>query len=53
MLSGLVAEGDIKNLILLSSRKSMEKIPLVVCVVKECHPNGLGDMSILIKVKCQ
>ncbi|QCE10446.1 hypothetical protein DEO72_LG10g1676 [Vigna unguiculata] len=46
---GLVAEGDIKNLILLSSRKSMEKIPLVVCVVKECHSNGLGDISIVIK----
>jgi len=31
----------------------MEKIPLVVCVVKECHSNGLGDISIVIKVKWQ
>jgi len=28
----------------------MNRLPLVACVVKECKPNGLGDMLINIKV---
>ncbi|XP_014522599.1 uncharacterized protein LOC106779077 [Vigna radiata var. radiata] len=29
--------------------KSMSTLHLVVCIVKECHPNGLGDMKLSLK----
>jgi len=43
-------DGDIKNITPLSNRKSMNRMRFVACVVKECKPNGLGDMLITIKV---
>ncbi|XP_027911556.1 uncharacterized protein LOC114170270 [Vigna unguiculata] len=46
---GLVDDGDIKNITPLSKRKSMNRMPFVACVVKECKPNDLGDMLITIK----
>ncbi|XP_027911476.1 uncharacterized protein LOC114170191 [Vigna unguiculata] len=46
---GLVDDGDIKNITPLSNRKSMNRMRFVACVVKECKPNGLGDLLITIK----
>ena len=46
----LVQNGDIKNITPLSQRKSLERMPFMACVVKECKPNGLGDMLITMKV---
>ncbi|KOM55483.1 hypothetical protein LR48_Vigan10g137500 [Vigna angularis] len=46
----LVLEGDMKKLNQLDSAKSIARLPLVACLVKECKPNGLGDMQLTIKV---
>ncbi|XP_052723793.1 uncharacterized protein LOC108344279 [Vigna angularis] len=45
----LVLEGDMKKLNQLDSAKSIARLPLVACLVKECKPNGLGDMQLTIK----
>ncbi|XP_027907620.1 uncharacterized protein LOC114166932 [Vigna unguiculata] len=45
----LVQDRDIKNITPLSQRKSLERMPFMACVVKECKPNGLGDMLITMK----
>jgi len=48
--AGLVQDGDFKNVTPLSSSKTIPRLPFVTCLVKECKPNGLGDMQICIKV---
>ncbi|KOM57723.1 hypothetical protein LR48_Vigan11g075600 [Vigna angularis] len=40
----LVSDGDMKNLNQLDSAKSVARLPFVACLIKECKPNGLGDM---------
>ncbi|QCD89089.1 hypothetical protein DEO72_LG4g27 [Vigna unguiculata] len=46
---GLVQDGDFKNVTPLSCSKTIPRLPFVTCLVKECKPNGLGDMQICIK----
>ncbi|KOM57912.1 hypothetical protein LR48_Vigan11g094500 [Vigna angularis] len=47
---GLVEDGNINNVTQLERVKSMHVLPFVACIVKECNPNGLGDMKIVVKV---
>ncbi|KOM32214.1 hypothetical protein LR48_Vigan01g177000 [Vigna angularis] len=47
---GLVQDGNINNVTQLERVKSMHVLPFVACIVKECNPNGLGDMKIVVKV---
>ncbi|XP_014499360.1 uncharacterized protein LOC106760443 [Vigna radiata var. radiata] len=46
---GLVEDGNINNVTQLERVKSMHVLPFVACIVKECNPNGLGDMKITVK----
>ncbi|KAG2397246.1 uncharacterized protein HKW66_Vig0145180 [Vigna angularis] len=46
---GLVQDGNINNVTQLERVKSMHVLPFVACIVKECNPNGLGDMKIVVK----
>ncbi|XP_014515567.1 ankyrin repeat and ELMO domain-containing protein D-like [Vigna radiata var. radiata] len=45
----IVKDGDINNANHLHIAKSVSTLHLVVCIVKECHPNGLGDMKLSLK----
>ncbi|XP_014511694.1 uncharacterized protein LOC106770396 [Vigna radiata var. radiata] len=45
----IVKDGDINNVTQLHTAKSMSTLHLVVCIVKECQPNGLGDMKLTLK----
>jgi len=36
---------------MLATKESSSRLALVPCVVKSCEPNGLGDMSITVKVR--
>ncbi|XP_014503337.1 uncharacterized protein LOC106763685 [Vigna radiata var. radiata] len=45
----IVKDRDINNVTHLDTEKSVSMLPLVVCIVKECHPNGLGDMQLTLK----
>ncbi|QCD99767.1 hypothetical protein DEO72_LG7g1053 [Vigna unguiculata] len=45
----LVEAEDIKNITPLAKKKSLDRLPFVACVVKECKPNDLGDMLITVK----
>ncbi|WVZ10842.1 hypothetical protein V8G54_015372 [Vigna mungo] len=45
----IVEDGDIKNVTHLQTGKSWSTLHLVVCIVKECFPNGLGDMLLTLK----
>ncbi|WVZ17719.1 hypothetical protein V8G54_010701 [Vigna mungo] len=47
---GLVEDGNMNNVTQLERVKSMHVLPFVACIVKECKPNGLGDMKIAVKV---
>ncbi|WVY96894.1 hypothetical protein V8G54_029045 [Vigna mungo] len=38
-----------ENVTKLECVKSMVRLPFVACIVKECNPNGLGDMKISVK----
>jgi len=40
----------LKVLILLSKRKSMNRIPFVACVFKECNQTALGKCSSLLRL---
>ncbi|QCE10171.1 hypothetical protein DEO72_LG10g1397 [Vigna unguiculata] len=46
---GLLKEGKIANATQLASCKCTSILPFVACIVKQCKPNGLGDMQISIK----
>ncbi|KOM52194.1 hypothetical protein LR48_Vigan09g085300 [Vigna angularis] len=46
----LVPDGDMKNVNQLQSAKSVARLPLVACLIKECKSNGLGDMQLTLKV---
>ncbi|XP_052734074.1 uncharacterized protein LOC128196626 [Vigna angularis] len=46
---GLVKDGKFENVNSLQEAKSAEVLPLVVCILKECKPNGLGDMQLTLK----
>ncbi|KOM31181.1 hypothetical protein LR48_Vigan01g073600 [Vigna angularis] len=48
--SGLVTDGKFENVNSLDEAKSAEVFPFVACILKECKPNGLGDMQLTIKV---
>jgi len=43
-------ECDIKNVTLMFSTKFFDKLPFVASVVKDCKPNGLDDLLIIVKV---
>ncbi|WVY92330.1 hypothetical protein V8G54_037844 [Vigna mungo] len=45
----IVEDGDIKNVTHLQTGKSWSTLHLVVCIVKECFPNELGDMLLTLK----
>ncbi|WVY96436.1 hypothetical protein V8G54_028587 [Vigna mungo] len=45
----VVKDGDINNVTKLATGKSQSTLHLVVCIVKECIPNGLGDMKLTLK----
>ncbi|XP_022636080.1 uncharacterized protein LOC106760684 isoform X2 [Vigna radiata var. radiata] len=47
---GLVEHGNMDNVTKLECGKSMLRLPFVACIVKQCNPNGLGDMKISVKV---
>ncbi|KOM43130.1 hypothetical protein LR48_Vigan05g073400 [Vigna angularis] len=47
--AGLVKDGKFDNVNSLQEAKSAEVLPLVVCILKECKPNGLGDMQLSLK----
>ena len=47
---GLVKDGDINNTAHLGSCNRTGILPFVACIVKQCNPNGLGDMQICVKV---
>ena len=51
--AGLLKEGKIENATQLGSCKCTTILPFVACIVKQCKPNGLGDMQISIKVNVQ
>jgi len=51
--AGLLKEGKIENATQLGSCKCTTILPFVACIVKQCKPNGLGDMQISIKVSIQ
>ncbi|QCE10551.1 hypothetical protein DEO72_LG10g1781 [Vigna unguiculata] len=46
---GLVKDGDINNTAHLGSCNRTGILPFVACIVKQCNPNGLGDMQICVK----
>ncbi|BAU03600.1 hypothetical protein VIGAN_UM140000 [Vigna angularis var. angularis] len=46
---GLVKDEKFENVNSLQEAKSAEVLPLVVCILKECKPNGLGDMQLTLK----
>ncbi|QCD86776.1 hypothetical protein DEO72_LG3g1302 [Vigna unguiculata] len=46
---GLLKKGKIENATQLVSCKCTSILPFVPCIVKQCKPNGLGDMQISIK----
>jgi len=48
--AGLVKDGDINNTTHLGSCNRTGILPFVACIVKQCNPNGLGDMQICVKV---
>ncbi|QCE02206.1 hypothetical protein DEO72_LG8g217 [Vigna unguiculata] len=48
-LIGLVKDGDINNTAHLGSCNKTGILPFVACIVKQCNPNGLGDMQICVK----
>lgn len=47
---GMVDADDAAHGTPLNSIKNIERVPLVVAVIKSCTPNGLGDMTITLKV---
>ncbi|KOM49452.1 hypothetical protein LR48_Vigan08g027900 [Vigna angularis] len=47
---GLVTDGKFENVNSLQEAKSAEVLPFVACILKECKPNGLGDMQLTVKV---
>ncbi|KOM47552.1 hypothetical protein LR48_Vigan07g125600 [Vigna angularis] len=48
--AGLVTDGKFENVNSLEEAKSAEVLPFVACILKECKPNGLGDMQLTLKV---
>jgi len=46
----LVKDGDINNTAHLGSCNRTGILPFVACIVKQCNPNGLGNMQICVKV---
>jgi len=48
---GLLAKHKMDALSTLRSLKSTRVLSLITCIVKACEPNGLGDMTITIKVR--
>ncbi|WVZ04469.1 hypothetical protein V8G54_025275 [Vigna mungo] len=46
---GLVEHGNMDNMTKLECGKSMLRLPFVACIVKQCNPNGFGDMKISVK----
>ncbi|KOM47844.1 hypothetical protein LR48_Vigan07g154800 [Vigna angularis] len=46
----LVTDGKFENVNSLDEAKSAQVLPFVACILKECKPNGLGDMQFTIKV---
>ncbi|BAU01986.1 hypothetical protein VIGAN_11138300 [Vigna angularis var. angularis] len=49
VIIGLVKDEKFENVNSLQEAKSAEVLPLVVCILKECKPNGLGDMQLTLK----
>jgi len=49
-MADLVKERNINNATQLGSCKSTTILSFVACIVKQCNPNGLGDMQISVKV---
>ncbi|KOM37560.1 hypothetical protein LR48_Vigan03g094200 [Vigna angularis] len=47
---GLVTDGKFENVNSLQEAKLAEVLPFVACILKECKPNGLGDMQLTLKV---
>ncbi|WVY92999.1 hypothetical protein V8G54_032087 [Vigna mungo] len=45
----IVKDGDINNVTHLGTAKPFETLHIAVCLVKECIPNGLGDMKLNLK----
>ncbi|XP_017428725.1 uncharacterized protein LOC108336776 [Vigna angularis] len=45
----LVTDGKFENVNSLDEAKSAQVLPFVACILKECKPNGLGDMQFTIK----
>ncbi|KOM26962.1 hypothetical protein LR48_Vigan347s001600 [Vigna angularis] len=50
VIGGLVTDGKFENVNSLQEAKSAEVLPFVACILKECKPNGLGDMQLTVKV---
>ncbi|KAG2391696.1 uncharacterized protein HKW66_Vig0125430 [Vigna angularis] len=48
-IADLVIDGKFENVNPLNDAKSLQILPFVACIVKECKPNGLGDMQLTIK----
>ncbi|XP_017441075.1 uncharacterized protein LOC108346510 [Vigna angularis] len=46
---GLVTDGKFENVNSLQEVKSAKVLPFVACILKECKPNGLGDMQLTVK----
>jgi len=49
-ITGLLEGGDMKNVTPMYTKTLYDKLSFVACVVKECKPNGLGDLLLTVKV---
>ncbi|QCD94336.1 hypothetical protein DEO72_LG5g2419 [Vigna unguiculata] len=47
---GLVERGDMKNVTPMYTKKVFDKLSFMVCVVKECKGNVLGDLLLTVKM---